>query len=469
MLSLLVFSFAAEPALAGETALAGESAGPAEAAADGAAFASHLIVGSYGRVEAATDLNGGGGSPITVTAHPGRLYADPYLELDLGWKLETKSRARFLALVTPALSGELFHYTGTFDASLAVRNLYAQADDFALPGLGVWAGSRMYRGDDVYLLDFWPLDNLNTVGGGVQYRPPHTGLNLAAHVGFNRLANDSWQYQSLQQATPGAVGAAAVTTLDRQRTVASVTGSYAVPIGTVTVRPKLHGELHGVPAGSREVEDGLMEALPREQGWLGGGEVSVYGWGKDSYVHMFYRHATGIASVGELTVPTDGFALDGSVNAAREDLVAVAFNEDLGLFSIAGGMYVRSWADADANVTDPDDGWEWVGSVRPGLYPSQYIALQAEISHEAAFPAGLDPRTNAQESPAVTRLSFLPGVQLGRGSFARPSIHLRYTLSLVNQSALDRLDPGDSRRARGPVQHAVGVGAEWWIQSQGYR
>ena len=39
-------------------------------------------------------------------------------------------------------------------------------------------------------------------------------------------------------------------------------------------------------------------------------------------------HATGIAAVGELTVPTDGFALDGSVNAAREDLGALAANVD---------------------------------------------------------------------------------------------------------------------------------------------
>ena len=25
----------------------------------------------------------------------------------------------------------------------------------------------MYRGDDIYLLDYWPLDDQNIVGGGV--------------------------------------------------------------------------------------------------------------------------------------------------------------------------------------------------------------------------------------------------------------------------------------------------------------
>ena len=72
-------------------------------------------------------------------------------------------------------------------------------------------------------------------------------------------------------------------------------------------------------------------------------------------------------------------------------------------------------------------------------------------------------------APAVTRLSLLPGVQLGKGSFARPNIHRRYTLSLVNADALDRLDPSDARRVAGPVQHTFGIGAEWWIDSQGYR
>lgn len=431
------------------------------------AVESQLIVGSYGRVEAVTDLNGGGGDPITVTAHPGRIEEDPYLELDLGWRTTTESGAEFLALITPALSGDLFHYSGTFDASLAVRNLYAQARDIGVPGLGVWAGSRMYRGDDVYLLDFWPLDNLNTLGGGLFWQ--RSGLDLGVHVGVNRLASSEWQYQSLQDVTPGTVGASSVTTLDRQRTVGSLKASYAIPLGGLHLRPRLYGELHSLPAGSREVEAGVVEDLPAERGVLAGGEVSLYGWEKQSYINVFYRHATGIAAVGELTVPTAGFALDGSVNASREDLAALAFNEDLGVVSLAGGAYVRSWRDADANTTDPDDGVEWVVALRPGVYPTRFLAIAAEVSHEAAFPAGLDPRTNAVEQPAITRLSLLPGVQLGRGSFARPNIHLRYTLALVNQDALDRLDEQDARRALGPVQHSVGIGAEWWIDSQGYR
>ncbi len=468
---LLVAALACPFALAAEPARA-----PAPDADSGAS--SQVILGSYGRVEASTDLAGGAGDPITITAHPGRLEEQPYAELDLGWRMKTASGAHFLALVTPALSGDLFHYTGTFDASLAIRNLYAQADDFGVPGLGVWAGSRMYRGDDVYLLDFWPLDNLNTLGGGAFWT--HGGLDVAAHVGFNRLSADDWQYQSIADITPGSVGSSSVTYLDRQRTIVSAKASYAVPLGSLHLRPRLYGELHNLPAGVRQIDYGVTEQtpktedLPAEHGYRVGGELSLYGWARDSYVNVFYRHATGIAAIGELTVPTTGFALDGSVNHAAEDLGALAFNQEAGPFSVAAGAYLRAWRDADANVVDPDDGWEWVGSVRPGWYPTRYVALQAEFSRENAFPAGLDPRTNVMERPTVTRLSFLPGVQLGKGTFARPNIHLRYTLAVVNQDELNRLDPNDARRAAwtgvGPlVSHEVGIGAEWWIDSQGYR
>ena len=72
-------------------------------------------------------------------------------------------------VATLALGHPIFHYDGDFDARLAVRNLYLEERDLGLEGLSLWMGSRMLRGDDIYLLDFWPLDNLNTVGGGVRY------------------------------------------------------------------------------------------------------------------------------------------------------------------------------------------------------------------------------------------------------------------------------------------------------------
>ncbi len=44
----------------------------------------------------------------------------------------------------------------------------------------------MYRGDDIYLFDYWPLDNLNTVGAGATYGT-RGGTTFALHTGLVRL------------------------------------------------------------------------------------------------------------------------------------------------------------------------------------------------------------------------------------------------------------------------------------------
>lgn len=427
-----------------------------------------VSLGSYGRVEASTLTDGGHGEPVVVTAWPGRLDEDPYLELDLGWRLHADDGTTFRALVTPALTGGLFHATGTFDAALAVRNLYAEAADVGGSGFEVWAGSRMLRGDDVYLLDLWPLDNLNTVGGGAGWKGPTDEVGV--HVGLNRLDGEAWQIQRVEVPAPGGVEADTVTVLDRQRVVTSLRASHTFGGGDIHLRPRLYGELHHLPAGTRltDPDTGATEVLPDELGGLVGAELSAWGWSHASYVHLFYRHATGIAAVGELTVPTDGFALDGSVRASAADLVALGGNQEVGTFSVAVGSYVRGWHDADGQAVDVDDGWEWVWAVRPGLTVGRYGALQAELSRQWLRPSGVNVASGEWDRPAVTQLSLLPGVQWEPGTFGRPRIHLRYSLVLLNQDAVDWTATSELR-AVDRVQHRFGIGAEWWINSQSYR
>ena len=426
-----------------------------------------VVLGSYGRVQVSADAAGAQGDPTRLVAHGTRLEAEPYVEIDLGWRLTTPEGATFHAVVTPALSGPLFHYDGAFEADLAVRNLFVQAADFSVKGLGVWAGSRMVRGDDVYLLDFWPLDGLNTVGGGVFWHTEDTVV--AAHVGINRLAAGEWQYQVEDEPLPGGVGSEWVTVLDRQRTIASLKVSHAFHLGkSLRLRPKAYGEFHAMPAGERIVEDMLTQDLPAEKGFLVGGELSLLGWADRSYVHVFYKHAAGIAATGALTVPTDGLSVDRSVTASREDLVALAANHEGGVWGVAVGGYWRSWNDADGDPVDFDDGQEWIVSVRPALYPMRNLAIGFEASHQWLWRDSVHPRTLEQGAPQITKVSLLPSIQPERGTFARPQVRLQYTVSRLNPDALSWYAETDTRSSR-PIQHFVGIGAEWWINSQSYR
>lgn len=428
-----------------------------------------FFAGSYGRVQASTDLAGGGGDAVNVASHAPRLEQGPYLELDFGFKAEMENGARFDVLITPALAGDLFHYDGDFGNDIGLRNLYAQATKDVAAGVPVslWAGSRMYRGDDIYLLDFWPMDNLNTYGGGVLVAPKNT--EIAAQIGVNRLTGDDWQVQDVRVASADTVEGETIRVLDRQRTVGSLRASQKVPLGSLTFRAKLYGELHRLPAGRRVVEDPFQELtyedLPADNGSVVGLQLSLWGWAPQSFVHLWLRRSTGLAAYGELTVPQDGLATDDRVSSARSWMVAATGNTESRSVGLMYATYLSSFVDADGQAVDFDDRWEWVGVVRPNVYLGENWAIGVEASHQLVRPNGLNPRTEAFDVAHVTKLSLLPGIQVGRGGYARPRLQLQYTATFLDPGARRFFSAEDARVSPG-VQHFVGLGAEWWLNSQ---
>ena len=120
--------------------------------------------GSYGRVYAASDLRGGTGRATNVVAFGPRIVDEGnYAELELRREDRWNERVKGRVVATLALFPPFFHFTGKPEQAIGVRNLYAQG---TYDNVTMWAGSRMYRGDDIYLLNWWPLDNQNTIGGG---------------------------------------------------------------------------------------------------------------------------------------------------------------------------------------------------------------------------------------------------------------------------------------------------------------
>ncbi len=112
----------------------------------------------------------------------------------------------------------------------------------------------MYRGDDIYLLDFWPLDNLNTVGGGARYDfTPNT--YLAAHYGLSQPSSDFFT-QSVTQPQPfNNPGAANVLVLNRQELEGSLKLSHIMRVGeTGGVKNVLYSEIHQLPAGCFQLQ-----------------------------------------------------------------------------------------------------------------------------------------------------------------------------------------------------------------------
>ena len=145
--------------------------------------------GSYGRVGLSADESGGEGRNRQITPYGPRLIEDNYLELDLGYHAYQGKHGRVDIVTTISAFDQFFHYNGTADAQLAIRRAYAEVQEIG--GTQLWAslGSRWLRGNDIYLMNFWPLDDLNTFGLTLGHRGKQHEIWI--HAGVSRLNNVS--------------------------------------------------------------------------------------------------------------------------------------------------------------------------------------------------------------------------------------------------------------------------------------
>lgn len=458
----------------------GSSGSPPPAATMGSGF----DFGSYGRVGIGSDLRGHTGYGVNVVSYGSRLEKPTYLELNfyyggnIGTAEEGGSDRRWRVIFVPAYTGDLFHYSGNFSQNFAIRNAYAEVENLGLRGVSIWAGSRMYRGDDVYLFDFWPLDNLNTVGGGAQYSFNKRRTNLALHVGMNRL-DDPYQYQAVpvpsrrlppdaqvlgvQQATTRA------TTLDRPRIVMSLKGTHFLrpldnlPNGKLIV----YGEFHYLPRGERELPSSPLsglgrDPLPDDYGYLVGGQFG--GWLRSFvFLNLFVRHAGGLAVFSDLGRPS-GFDVNRQVQGARDLTIAFSANWEGRSSGMMAGGYYRFYSDA----APADDSGHNEGAValRPTVYFGKYFHTALEFSYQVRRPLSVDQEKGRTLVPMVFRGSVMPIVApLGRGTYSRPILYGIYTLSLLNDDAqYYQFQPQDFRAGQTTV-HYLGLGVEWWFNS----
>ncbi|MCA9638709.1 MAG: carbohydrate porin, partial [Myxococcales bacterium] len=318
-----------------------------------------------------------------IVAFGSRLDESTYAELEVRredyWEA-TDSYTRMV--MTLAMANPVFHYTGNFDATMAIRNLYIEAADIGLKGLRVWMGSRMYRGDDIYVLNFWPLDNLNTVGGGLGYYFGRTAIKL--HAGLNQ-PHSGWFKQTIDRPLlNNQLGSAEVALLDRQKVISSLKVEHVVPVGqSGGVKGTAYGELHYTGAGQREVRDQIYEDLPADKGFVAGGQVSAFTGKRSTYATLVARYARGLAAYGEFNAPVQ-LALDRTSKGAHELLVSLAGNYEAGPFGVMLGSYYRIFRNASPAL-DYRDLNEGILLLRPQIWlgKRRFAGIALEGSYQA--------------------------------------------------------------------------------------
>ncbi|MCX7807248.1 MAG: carbohydrate porin, partial [Deltaproteobacteria bacterium] len=335
-------------------------------------FLSGFQFGSYGRIVVASDLQGRNGRQARIVSFAPRVDEDDtYAEVELRREdrigdIETK------IVATMAFAGPLFHFDGDFSERIAIRNLFAEANSILVRGLGAWAGSRMVRGDDVYLLNFWPMDNLNMVGGGLRYAIEDKA-EVSAQVGLHQ-PNDPFQRQVIR--APARVGFVPeeVPFLDRPRTVLSgrLTYWFFGRFERTGVKGVLYGEQHFLGAGERRRQDGAIERLPEDSGFVLGLQFGAYHSESRTFANLLFRYARGLGVYDPMSVP---FRSGSVVTTGRAEHIRIALsanwewneNKDIGIGVQVGG-YFQIQHEADPALWNRVSRNEGVLSLRPHFW-----------------------------------------------------------------------------------------------------
>ncbi|MHB8879494.1 MAG: carbohydrate porin [Myxococcaceae bacterium] len=417
--------------------------------------------GSYGRLGDGSDLRGQLGRTANVVSHGARLVEGGYAELELR-REDSFGAVKSRVVSTVAFFAPFFHFSGSADQHIALRNLYAEAK---VDGFSAWVGSRMFRGDDIYLLDFWPLDNLNTVGGGARYDFGE-GTNVQLHAGMQRL-DEPTQHQVVASENPLGYGAVSVTRLDRPRIIESLKVQHERRAGGFGVRGSLYGEAHELSAGvRRDQATGDESVLPSDLGLLVGGQLSVWAPG-NRYAHLWVRQAAGLGVYDELTTPTT-FANDRTTRGARSTRLAFSAGWDTPRFGVLAGGYLDLVRDAGVSSASAQKYDEGALVTRAQWYAAKHFGLAAEASYQRRVYSLVDPGTGALRAGSVAQLGVMPYFSpLGPGLFNRPQLRLVYALTLRDAGAQRFYAAGDVASHRG-VEHYLGLGVEWWFNATTY-
>lgn len=429
--------------------------------------------GSYGRVGLSVDEEGGEGRTRQITPYAPRLLEDNYLELDVGYHAYQGTAGKVDVVTTIAAFDSLFHYSGEPTAQLALRRVYLEASELGGSPIWVSLGSRWLRGNDIYLMNFWPLDDLNTVGLTIGHRGAQHEAWL--HVGVSRL-NQQSQTQYVDVPAASNFGAESVLMLNRQRAVFAGLFEKRYTLGEGGVHPKgwkwkLYGELHTLPAGEETLEGSFTDrrTLPDDLGLIAGFQLGLWGVGHAAnHLNLWARYARGLAIYDELGTPS-GFNRERRSWDAEELRVALAGNWALtqsGRFSVQWGGYLRSYRDADELEVDYDDRVEGSFALRPQLNLGDYFTPAVEVSAQWSQAQGSHPVDLTTDPGLIYQFALIPAISFTErkdlNAFTRPQLRLIYAVTALNDGALARYAPADPR-AQQSVTHYVGARAEWWF------
>jgi maltoporin len=437
-----------------------------------------FTMGAYGRVGVDWNFenNGSIGRRLNLNnmgSVGGRLEEQDYLELALGTKfgLEKTDDQSFVYFQTRVAvwsnSLSLIGNTNSSDPgglTFALPELFVEAKNIGGSGINLWAGSRLYRGPDLHIADYFYFNDHSGQGFGAEYKNTRfVGLFISSTDTSSTLP--PYFYLNIATGTPSAAL--------RHRTLWAVEHDFHLNENNVLT---VLGEAQKLGNGGYGQDTTSIYNYPSDYGLVMGARLDTkFGLDKKSFNRIALRYGSGIANGGEggNTRTWYTFGAPNMENLNYKGAYSVSLVEDY-----FHQLNQRNWLEAyligvvskggaEGNGLSPTYWEKEVYNRKRELTVGCREAFQVREYLRLLFEAHYSQRQDGDNDWAsVTKFSFCPTVvPTGVNDFwARPEIRLVTSVAFYNDYAQETLySPYLEYVGSQKVGYYFGIKAEFWI------
>ena len=346
----------------------------------------------------------------------------------------------------------------------ALPELFAEAKNILGSKWSVWAGARLFRGDDIHIIDQFYFDDHSSQGFGIKHRNTQMSIMFPGSVDTNSTL-PPYFYLNIVNGAP-VLGL-------RNRTVFILEHVINQQNGYI----KLLGEFHKL-AGASSTDTLTAYNYPSDVGFVAGIKHSINLNTRlpGSMQAFSIRYGIGIANGGDgggtRTFLTYG-GPDLSTNKFKHaNSLAITETFLLNLnkhYSLNGyGIYTKSRGASDSLNKTPDFlGKQFLFNRKTdfafGARGTWYLTDWLHLLHEIDFAWRKD---GTQDYAQMSKITIAPTLVPNgkRDVWSRPHFRLVYSLARYNKFATDHLySPYLAQSGPRTWAHYLGFKTEWWI------
>jgi maltoporin len=346
----------------------------------------------------------------------------------------------------------------------ALPELYAEANNIMGSDWSVWMGARLFRSDDIHIIDHFYFDDHSGQGAGVKYKNTQFTQIFTGSIDTTSTLPPNF-YLNIVNGTP---------TLGlRNRYVSILEHKIMVKAGYV----KLLAEYQRLPSGTTQDADTFYN-YPADNGYVVGAKYlkNISSKIPGSFNAISARYGTGIANGGDggssrtyvtygaPNIETNSFKKAYSIALTETFLLNISKNYSLNGYAI----YTKSRGASDSLNKAPD----YLGKqllfnqkqdISAGARGTWYIKDWLHLLHEFDLAWRKD---GTQDFAQMTKFTIAPTLvpTAIRDVWARPHFRLVYSIAHYNKFAADNLySPYLSQSGSKSWGQYLGAKVEWWI------